>query len=187
MGADEPANGKNAEGTAQYAQDQPYGAAVAPDGRADCETGQRGWLERNAGGLDSKYRVNLNPRTPGAQGPTFTGQPRVPAGRPSRPSRRRATTRASARPRRGAMKRRARKISSFSNARIALVTLAVLIPLVFLGFTKTIPFKPSYEISAVFESSNNLKKGSPVRIAGVEVGKVTKRRRPWPRGARRSR
>ena len=72
------------------------------------------------------------------------------------------------------MKRSARKISSFSNARIALVTLAVLIPLVFLGFTKTIPFKPSYEISAVFESSNNLKKGSPVRIAGVEVGKVTK-------------
>ena len=80
MGADEPANGQNAKGTAQYAQNQPYGAAVTPDGRADCETGQRGWLERNAGGLDSKYRVNLNPRTPGAQGPTFTGQPRVPAG-----------------------------------------------------------------------------------------------------------
>ena len=24
--------------------------------------------------------MNLNPRTPGAQGPTFTGLPRVPAG-----------------------------------------------------------------------------------------------------------
>ncbi len=81
MGADEPANGGNVkEGNAQFAQNQPYGAAVTPDGRADCETGQRGWLERNAGGLDSKYRVNLNPRTPGAQGPTFTGAPRVPAG-----------------------------------------------------------------------------------------------------------
>jgi phospholipid/cholesterol/gamma-HCH transport system substrate-binding protein len=76
------------------------------------------------------------------------------------------------------MKGRARKVSSFSNARIALVTLIVLIPLVFMGFTKSIPFKPSYEISAVFESSNNLKKGSPVRIAGVEVGKVTKVSRP---------
>ena len=47
-------------------------------------------------------------------------------------------------------------------------------PLVFLGFTKSIPFRPHYEIKAVFESSNNLKKASPVRIAGVEVGRVTK-------------
>jgi len=81
MGADEPANGQNAkEGAPQYAQNQPYAAAITPDGRADCETGQRGWLERNAGGMDSKYRVNLNPRTPGAQGPTFVGKPRVPKG-----------------------------------------------------------------------------------------------------------
>jgi len=81
MGADEPANGQGVlEGNAQYAQNQPYAAAVTPDGKADCETGQRGWLERNAGGLDPKYRVNLNPRTPGAQGPTFSGAPSVPAG-----------------------------------------------------------------------------------------------------------
>ena len=81
MGADEPANGQNAkEGAPQYAQNQPYAAAITPDGRADCETGQRGWLERNAGGMDSTYRVNLNPRTPGAQGPTFVGKPRVPKG-----------------------------------------------------------------------------------------------------------
>jgi virulence factor Mce-like protein len=80
MGADEPANGQNAKGTAQYAQNQPYAAAITPDGKADCETGQRGWLERNAAGLDPKYRVNLNPRTPGAQGPTFTGLPEVPKG-----------------------------------------------------------------------------------------------------------
>ena len=81
MGADEPANGQGVkEGNAQFAQNQPYGAAITPDGRADCETGQRGWLERNAAGLDPQYRVNLNPRTPGAQGPTFTGLPRVPKG-----------------------------------------------------------------------------------------------------------
>ena len=49
----------------------------------------------------------------------------------------------------------------------------VLVPLLYLGFTKSIPFKPQYEIKAAFESSNNLKSGSPVRIAGVEVGKVT--------------
>jgi phospholipid/cholesterol/gamma-HCH transport system substrate-binding protein len=80
MGADEPANGRNAKGAQQWAQNQPYAAAITPDGRADCETGQRGWLERNAGGLDKQYRVNLNPRTPGVQGPTFTGKPRVPKG-----------------------------------------------------------------------------------------------------------
>jgi len=81
MGADEPANGKeNLEGDHQFAQNQPYAAAITPDGRADCETGQRGWLERNAGGLDQQYRVNINPRTPGAQGPTFAGAPRVPKG-----------------------------------------------------------------------------------------------------------
>jgi virulence factor Mce-like protein len=80
MGADEPANGGAGVGTKQYAQNQPYAAAITPDGRADCETGQRGWVERNAGGLDPKYRVSLNPRTPGVQGPTFTGLPRVPAG-----------------------------------------------------------------------------------------------------------
>jgi virulence factor Mce-like protein len=80
MGADEPANGGPGEGTKQYAQNQPYGAAITPDGRADCETGQRGWIERNAAGLDKKFRVSLNPRTPGVQGPTFTGRPRVPEG-----------------------------------------------------------------------------------------------------------
>ena len=80
MGADEPANGGPGEGTKQYAQNQPYAAAITPDGRADCETGQRGWVERNAGGMDPKYRVNLNPRTPGVQGPTFVGRPRVPEG-----------------------------------------------------------------------------------------------------------
>jgi virulence factor Mce-like protein len=80
MGADEPANGGPGEGTKQYAQNQPYAAAITPTGEADCETGQRGWLERNAAGLPANYRVNLNPRTPGVQGPTFTGRPRVPEG-----------------------------------------------------------------------------------------------------------
>jgi virulence factor Mce-like protein len=80
MGADEPANGKNAVGTPQYGQDQPYGAAVAPDGRADCEAGQRGFVERQARFFPSKYHVARDPRSPGLQGPTFTGRPRVPKG-----------------------------------------------------------------------------------------------------------
>ncbi len=71
---------------------------------------------------------------------------------------------------RGAKKR----LKGAPNARIGLLALIVLLPLVYLGFTKSIPFRPHYEIKAVFESSNNLKKSSPVRIAGVEVGRVTK-------------
>ena len=43
---------------------------------------------------------------------------------------------------------------------------------VYFGFTKDIPFTHGYYLHAVFESSNNLRPGSPVRIAGVNVGKV---------------
>jgi len=70
--------------------------------------------------------------------------------------------------------RRAKRLKPKNNAGVALLALAIILPLVYLGFTKSIPFKPQYEIKAAFESSNNLKKGSPVRIAGVEVGKVKK-------------
>ena len=41
------------------------------------------------------------------------------------------------------------------------------------AFTKRLPFASEYEIQAVVASSNELRKGSPVRIAGVDVGKVT--------------
>ena len=67
-----------------------------------------------------------------------------------------------------------KRLKPRNNVGVALLTLAILVPLIYLGFTKSIPFKPQYQIKAAFESSNNLKKGSPVRIAGVEVGKVTK-------------
>jgi hypothetical protein len=80
MGADEPANGKNATGTPQYGQDQPYGAAIAPDGRADCEAGQRGFVERQARYFPKQYKIARDPRSPGLQGPTFTGRARVPKG-----------------------------------------------------------------------------------------------------------
>ena len=120
--------------------------------------------------------MNLNPRTPGAQGPTFTGAPRVPAGQTfTAVARDRATytrlapSEAEARSE-GRQAPQARRATS----RIGLLALAILVPLVYLGFTKSIPFRQHYEIKAVFESSNNIKKASPVRIAGVEVGRVTK-------------
>jgi phospholipid/cholesterol/gamma-HCH transport system substrate-binding protein len=59
-----------------------------------------------------------------------------------------------------------------SNMAIGLVALAASVVFVYFGFTKSIPLKPHYEVRAAFASSNNLRPGSPVRIAGVEVGKV---------------
>ena len=44
----------------------------------------------------------------------------------------------------------------------------------YLGFKKDIPFTKGYRVSAVFESSTSIRPNSPVRIAGVNVGKVKK-------------
>ncbi len=42
----------------------------------------------------------------------------------------------------------------------------------FFGFTKHVPFTHGYQLKAVFTSANSIRKNSPVRIAGVNVGKV---------------
>jgi phospholipid/cholesterol/gamma-HCH transport system substrate-binding protein len=62
------------------------------------------------------------------------------------------------------------RMSPFRAGVLALVLLAVLS---YFGFTKTNPFANPYELDAVFRTANNLKPNSPVRIAGVDVGKVT--------------
>jgi virulence factor Mce-like protein len=55
---------------------------------------------------------------------------------------------------------------------IGLIAVAVIAVLVFLGFTKDIPFTSPFEVKATFQSANSIRPNSPVRIAGVEVGKV---------------
>ena len=45
---------------------------------------------------------------------------------------------------------------------------------IYLGFTKDIPFTKPYQMSAVFENAPPIQKGTAVRIAGVDVGKVSK-------------
>jgi phospholipid/cholesterol/gamma-HCH transport system substrate-binding protein len=56
--------------------------------------------------------------------------------------------------------------------RAGLLALFVVGLLSYVGFTKTNPFADPYEFHAVFNDVNNLKPRSPVRIAGVDVGKV---------------
>jgi hypothetical protein len=49
-----------------------YPRSVDENGNADCEGGQRGYVNEGS--------VLSNHRTPGSQGPTYTGRARVPAG-----------------------------------------------------------------------------------------------------------
>jgi virulence factor Mce-like protein len=55
---------------------------------------------------------------------------------------------------------------------VGAIALAVIVVGTFLGFTKDIPFTRGFEIKAVFQSANSIRPNSPVRIAGVNVGKV---------------
>jgi phospholipid/cholesterol/gamma-HCH transport system substrate-binding protein len=54
------------------------------------------------------------------------------------------------------------------------LTLVVLVVATYFGFTKANPFADPYELNAVVRDAENLKMGAPVRIAGVDVGKVSK-------------
>src|SRR5215218_2881858 len=58
--------------------------------------------------------------------------------------------------------------------RAGILALVVVGLFAYFGFTKANPFANPYEFHAVFNDVNNLKPKSPVRIAGVEVGKVVK-------------
>jgi phospholipid/cholesterol/gamma-HCH transport system substrate-binding protein len=67
---------------------------------------------------------------------------------------------------------RRRRRQGLSTVTIGLIALAAVLVVVYLGFTKDIPFTHGFQLNAEFESANNLRPNSPVRIAGVEVGKV---------------
>ena len=58
-------------------------------------------------------------------------------------------------------------------ARFGLIALAIMLVAIFFGFTKYNPFAERFEFAAAFKTSNDIKKGAAVRIAGVNVGKVT--------------
>ncbi len=60
----------------------------------------------------------------------------------------------------------------WSRFRVGMLAIVLIAIGTYFGFTKDIPFTHGYQVHAVFKSSNNLRPGSPVRIAGVNVGKV---------------
>lgn len=61
-----------------------------------------------------------------------------------------------------------------SDVIVGAVLLAIAVVVVFVAFTKFNPFDHPFVLKAAFRTSNDIGKGSPVRIAGVNVGKVTK-------------
>ena len=68
---------------------------------------------------------------------------------------------------------RGRRAMGIDPFRAGIVAIAVIAVLVYFGFTKSNPFSSPFEAKAVFANAQNIGKNSPVRIAGVEVGKVT--------------
>ena len=61
-----------------------------------------------------------------------------------------------------------------STFKAGVLAVTVVLLLAYFGFTKANPFSNPYELHATFRNAQSLKPRSPVRIAGVEVGKVTK-------------
>jgi phospholipid/cholesterol/gamma-HCH transport system substrate-binding protein len=55
---------------------------------------------------------------------------------------------------------------------VGLLGMLVLAAVVYFSFAKRIPFVEGYRVDGVFSNATQLRKGSPVRIAGVDVGKV---------------
>ena len=69
---------------------------------------------------------------------------------------------------------RQRRRRNRSPLTVGLIALAFILVGVWLGFTKDIPFTHGFRVKATFASANSLRLNSPVRIAGVAVGKVKK-------------
>jgi phospholipid/cholesterol/gamma-HCH transport system substrate-binding protein len=60
-------------------------------------------------------------------------------------------------------------VSPFGVGLIALVVIAMA---AYFAYTKNNPFSDPFELEAVFKDANEIKRNAPVRIAGVNVGKV---------------
>jgi phospholipid/cholesterol/gamma-HCH transport system substrate-binding protein len=58
---------------------------------------------------------------------------------------------------------------------VGLIALVVVTVVTLLGFTKDIPFvNQPYQLNAAFRDASGINPGSPVRVAGVTIGEVTK-------------
>jgi hypothetical protein len=82
IGARHPSNGEETvSGARMNLHTNVYSAAVTHDGKADCESGQRGYMEKlTTYNTDPKLKIVTDPHIPGASGTTETGRPQIPEG-----------------------------------------------------------------------------------------------------------
>ena len=146
-----PANGGVPGKQDNYLHTNPYPNTASPGQPKECEAGQRALRRRQAGHRQRPGHPARQDRDDEAASND--------AGRRQTP-----TTSAC----------RARTARARAPSWSGLVVLVVACIGVFFGFTKHIPFTHGFRVKAVFESSNSIRKNSPVRIAGVNVGKVVK-------------
>ncbi len=64
--------------------------------------------------------------------------------------------------------------TGFNPVMVGLLALLLAAVVTYFGFAKHVPFTHGFRVRAVFNNANSVKKNSPVRIAGVNVGKVKK-------------
>jgi virulence factor Mce-like protein len=57
--------------------------------------------------------------------------------------------------------------------RAGLIAIVVVVIGTYFAFSKQLPFRHPFKLEAVFQSGVNVRQGTPVRIAGVNVGQVT--------------
>jgi ABC-type transporter Mla subunit MlaD len=65
------------------------------------------------------------------------------------------------------------ELQRYNPLRFGIIVIVVAAILVYFGFTKHIPFKHGYQLKAQFATAVNIHPKSPVRVAGVDVGKVS--------------
>ncbi len=64
------------------------------------------------------------------------------------------------------------ELQRYKPVRTGLLLVVIVALVTYFGFTKHIPFKHGFQLKAVFATAVNIHPKSPVRIAGVDVGKV---------------
>jgi phospholipid/cholesterol/gamma-HCH transport system substrate-binding protein len=70
--------------------------------------------------------------------------------------------------------RTGRRREGMTPFRAGLIAIIVIALFTYFGFTRANPFANPFEFQAVFRNVDDLKQNSPVRIAGIDVGKVKK-------------
>ena len=164
QGATAPVDGGGTDslltGGNEYLHSQAYGAAIATNGLADCETGQRGFVKK-LNYYDPQGRdLATDAHTPGNQGPTFAGRAARAEGRDVQPQ---PADRTPAPERPGeqlTMKRKGRRGKGLSKFAAGAIGIVVIVAFSYGAYTKFAnPFASQYTIHAVFSNANGLQPG----------------------------